>query len=65
MPNMRVDQNSGALIFTPTKEEQEVKDIKTELQGEIEEVRALKDELKKLVSENKPKETKKKSSKKK
>jgi len=45
MPNMRVCKNTGALIFTPTKEELEVRNLKEQFKSEIEEVQKVKEEL--------------------
>lgn len=50
MPNVRICKSSGALIFSPTKQEKEVIDLKKELRSEIDEVRELKEELKSLLN---------------
>jgi hypothetical protein len=42
MPNMRVCNRTGALIFTPTKQEKEIEDLKNQLRKEIQEVQEIK-----------------------
>lgn len=45
MPEMRV-HSSGGIVFYPTKEEKEVLDLKQSLRSELDEVRAMKDDIK-------------------
>jgi len=51
MPNMKIHHPSGGIVFVPTKEEKEIRDLKETLRNEIEEVRKLKEELLKMRSE--------------
>lgn len=48
MPDMKIHHESGAILFHLTPQEQQVEDMKKELQKELEEVKALKAELKEL-----------------
>lgn len=48
MPNMKVCGSTGALIFSPTKEEKEIIDLKKELREGIDEVKKMQEELKNM-----------------
>jgi ribosomal 50S subunit-associated protein YjgA (DUF615 family) len=48
MPEMNVHK-SGGIVFTPTKEEQEILNLKSELRREIEEIQKLKEELRSMM----------------
>jgi regulator of replication initiation timing len=50
MPQMRL-HSSGGIVFVPTKEEREIRDLKKTLRSEIEEVQKLRDELLKLTQQ--------------
>lgn len=44
MPEMKMHK-SGGIVFVPTKEEKEIRELKNTLKSELEEVRGLKEEL--------------------
>jgi hypothetical protein len=44
MPEMHIHR-SGGIVFSPTKEEQEIRNLKDELRKEITEVQKLKEEI--------------------
>jgi len=50
MPEMRV-HSSGGIVFVPTKEEREIRNLKQSLKDEIDEARSLKEELLKIKNE--------------
>lgn len=42
---MKIHKQSGGIVFVPTKEELEVRELKNTLKNEIDEVKQLKQEL--------------------
>lgn len=52
MPDMKVCPNSGAILFHLTPQERQVEDMRKQLQKELEEVRALKEELQKVLKQS-------------
>lgn len=44
MPEMSIHK-SGGIVFTPTKEEQELRDLKEQLRKEISEIQKIKEEI--------------------
>jgi len=56
MPHMHIHKASGGIVFTPTKEECEIIEMKRALKQELENVRKLKEELlqvKKFIGDGK------------
>jgi hypothetical protein len=53
---MHIHKSSGGIVFTPTKEEREIIEMKRALKQELENVRKLKEELlqvKKFIGDDK------------
>jgi ArsR family metal-binding transcriptional regulator len=48
MPEMSIHK-SGGIVFTPTKEEQEIRNLKNELRREIEEAKKLTEQLRSMM----------------
>lgn len=53
MPDMKMHHESGAILFHLTPQEQQVEDMRKALQKELEEVKALKEELQKTLKQAK------------
>jgi hypothetical protein len=51
MPHMHIHRESGGIVFTPTKEEREILEMKRTLKQELEDVRKLKEELLQMKKE--------------
>lgn len=53
MPDMKIHKPSGGILFHLTPQERQLEDMKKALQKELSEVQALKEELQKLIEQQK------------